>query len=96
MEIGLARITVQNTFCGNCMTSIEKRIKEVHQIKNVYLHPKDSLVTFNFANANQISKVLNILTALGYPEQGDHMIKDHCIPPFCNCEKQNIELVKAS
>jgi len=84
MNTGLARITTQNSFCKKCINPIKNKIMEITNIKNVYLYPSGSLVVFNFNNANQISEVLNVLTALGYPEIGEQ-VSIYKQQPLCCC-----------
>lgn len=81
----LARIPVQKPFCENCIPMIAASIKQVDAIEQVYLDPLTAMVTFYFITANQVSEVLNLLIALGYPPQGDPMNQDHKTDPICNC-----------
>jgi len=82
METSLARIFVQNKFCTNCVDTVKTKMMEVQNISNVIVYPQDALVVFNFKRANQISEVLNTLTALGYPPQGDKIENDHYQTPM--------------
>ncbi|MEO9513575.1 MAG: heavy metal transporter [Flavobacteriaceae bacterium] len=84
MKLSLAKIPVQNKFCGKCSSQIKSELLKIRDITNVYLYPTDSLVVFSFVKANELSTALNILTALGYPPQGDR-IKNKCQVPFCSC-----------
>lgn len=85
METSLARIFVQNKFCNHCVDKVKTKMMEVQNISNVIVYPQDALVVFNFKRANQVSEVLNTLTALGYPPQGDRLEKNGCQTPLCNC-----------
>ncbi len=87
MTTSLARIVVQNTFCTNCIVPIKNKIMEVEHVKNVKLFPEDALVVFNFNRANQISEVLNTLTALGYPPKGDRVSQQYVNKTLCKCFK---------
>ena len=85
MKPGIARIFVQNSFCGRCMTTIKKKVLEVPDVQNINLYPSDSLVVFNFMRANQVSEVLNTLTTLGYPPKGDNVSCLQHKTPTCSC-----------
>ena len=94
MEIRLAKITVQNILCDTCILFIKKRLKQIHNIQSMQLCRENSTLVFSFTSANQLSNILNTLTAMGYPEQGDKITTESLKTPFCNCNVQ--ELVKAS
>ncbi|WP_350284461.1 cation transporter [uncultured Croceitalea sp.] len=87
--MSIARIPVQRSFCGRCSDRIKEALSAISDISNVNLYPMDALVVFNFVSANEISKVLNVLTELGYPEKGEkttismvHAIHcNGCFPP---------------
>jgi len=83
MKTGIAQIEVQQSFCNRCAIKIKEALLKIEDITNVYLYPKDSLIVFNFVKANEISKALNLLTELGYPEIRE---KGNCNNrPFCDC-----------
>lgn len=84
MITSLARIPVQNTFCKSCIAPIKKKLQEIERIKNIALYPSDSLVVFNFDSANQVSEVLNTLTDLGYPPEGERT-NNNDVTSMCNC-----------
>lgn len=79
-----ARIEVQQGFCRNCSSCIKKELQVIENVKNVRLYPKDSLITFNFLNAEKLSAALNVLSNLGYPEKGDR-ISNECLSSLCRC-----------
>lgn len=84
MKLSLAKIPVQNSFCGNCSTQIKTELLKIHDITNVQLYPSDSLVVFSFVKANELAMALNMLTALGYPPKGDRIANKHSLP-LCSC-----------
>ncbi|MFD0861567.1 hypothetical protein ACFQ1M_05070 [Sungkyunkwania multivorans] len=83
---GLAKIFVQNTFCNQCTTTIKNKMVQEQEVRNVILYPSDSLVVFNFKRANQLSGVMNMLTALGYPPKGDRITSANTAVALCQCE----------
>ncbi|PWL38689.1 hypothetical protein DKG77_10600 [Flagellimonas aquimarina] len=84
MKLSLAKIPVQNRFCRKCSSQIKSELLKIQDITNVNLYPTDSLVVFSFIKANELSVALNILTALGYPPQGDR-VNAKFISPICSC-----------
>ncbi|TMU55135.1 hypothetical protein [Flagellimonas algicola] len=84
MKLRLAKIPVQNRFCNNSSAQIKSELLKIKDISNVQLYPTDSLVVFSFIKANELSRALNILMALGCPPQGDRMERD-IISPLCSC-----------
>jgi len=89
MRTGIAKIPVQNSFCERCAEVIKNRILKDQSVQNLILFPSDSLITFNFNWANQVSEVLNILTRLGYPPEGDEVTTSSYTLPFCKCKNKN-------
>jgi hypothetical protein len=85
MQISLARIFVQNSFCAQCVDTVKTKILEVQHVSNVIMYPSDSLVVFNFNKANQLSEVLNTLSILGYPPLEDTVENHHSETPLCTC-----------
>lgn len=86
MKTNLARIPVQQSFCSCCAHKIREALSAIEDISNVCLYPNDALVVFNFVRANEISKALNVLTDLGYPEEGEIVDRNGKIPN-CGCRK---------
>ena len=84
MKTSLARVFVQTPFCKGCISALEAKVLAVNNIKHVRFFLKDSLVVFNFNKANQVSEVMNTLSASGYPPIGD-VINDFEINSKCNC-----------
>lgn len=85
IKSGFAKIPVQNSFCTECSKKIKTELLKIRDIKNVYLFPIDSLVIFSFVKANELSRALNTLTALGYPTKGDSINAKNYEHPFCSC-----------
>jgi len=85
MKTSLARIFVQNPFCKGCISSLEKKVLQVDNVKHVRFFMKDSLIVFNFNRVNQVSEVMNILLTAGHPPQGDIVSNDFKINSHCNC-----------
>lgn len=86
MKTSIARIPVQSSFCVRCSHKIKAALLEIDDISNVRLYPMDALVVFNFVRANEISKALNVLTSLGYPEEGEKN-NDDVVIPMCRCNE---------
>ncbi len=86
MKTSFARIFVQNSFCTLCKDAIKKKVMEVKDVQNIALYPSDSLVVFNFMRAHQVSEVLNTLTDLGYPPEGDPYPAMGATKPICQCK----------
>ena len=86
METNLAKIPVQQSFCSSCADTIKAALLKIQDISNVYLYPKDALVVFNFVRANEISQALNVLTAMGYPEEGE-IVDNNSNIPLCSCRE---------
>lgn len=74
MNHNIARIPVQNSFCKKTCDRIRVEIEKVLNSNSVFFYPSDALVVFNFKKANELSEVLNVLTALGYPPAGDNIL----------------------
>lgn len=89
MRTGIAKIPVQNSFCEGCAEVIRKRILKDQGVQNLVLFPSESLIVFNFNWANQVSEVLNILTKLGYPPEGDEITTSSYRLPFCTCKSKD-------
>ena len=82
--ISTAKIEIQQRFCKSCSASIKKELQVIEQVENVRLYPKDSLITFNFMNAEKLSSALNVLSRLGYSEKGER-IKEESLKSLCSC-----------
>ena len=67
----IARIEVQKSFCQDCGRKIRQELLKIEDINNVALYPESTMVVFSFFRANELSKALNVLTELGYPEVGE-------------------------
>ncbi len=85
MKTSIARIYVERPFCFDCSISIKKKINEASSIQHLKLQHEASLVAFYYSHVNQVSTVLNTLTALGHPEIGEHK-NEHSFEPFCQCQ----------
>ncbi|NHF58323.1 hypothetical protein FK220_003150 [Flavobacteriaceae bacterium TP-CH-4] len=86
MKQQIARIQVQNNFCERCKSSIQTKLTKIRDVSNVRLYPKESLVVFNFFRANELSDVLNALTEMGYPEEGERINRDTLLrSKWCMC-----------
>lgn len=85
MKTSIARIYVEHPFCVDCSITIKNKITEISNIKIQSLQAHNSLVAFYFNHVNQVSSVLNTLTALGHPEAGEHQ-NEHSFEPFCQCQ----------
>ena len=83
-KTNLARIPVQQSFCIGCAGKIKEALSAIEDISNVHLYPGEALVVFNFVRANEISQALNVLTDLGYPEEGE-IVKNNSNIPRCSC-----------
>lgn len=81
--MSIAKIEVQQSFCKNCSKCIKKELQIVKDLKNIRLYPKDSMITFNFMEANKLSEALNILSNLGYPEMGERTMTNQ--RSLCSC-----------
>lgn len=85
MTTNTAKIPVQQSFCITCADTIRKALLDIQDISNVYLYPKESLIVFNFIRANEVSKALNVLSDLGYPERGEIVNRpNHPSFPCCS------------
>ena len=67
----IARIEVQRGFCSQCSNEIRKALQKIKAIGNVVCYPQSAMVIFSFSKANELSKALNVLTEMGYPEIGE-------------------------
>ncbi len=85
MKTSIARIYVEHPFCFECSISIKEKINETSRIKHLRVQHDASLVAFYFNHVNQVSSVLNTLTALGHPEIGEHK-NVQSYEPFCQCK----------
>ncbi len=85
IKTGIARIYVQGNFCNNCGSYIKKELLKINDVSNVYLRPRNSLIVFNFVRANEISNVMNLLTALGYPPKGENPSEIYKSESQCIC-----------
>lgn len=81
----MARIEVQQAFCAACSVGIERELRNIDELENVRLYPKDTLITFNFFRANKLSEALNALSEIGYTEKGEKIIKTQLPSINCNC-----------
>ncbi len=88
MKTSLARIFVQNPFCKGCISQLKNELLQVENIQHVRFFLKDALVVFNFNKANQVSEVMNILLAAGYPPKGDMISNDFKTKATCSCMLQ--------
>ena len=67
----IARIEVQRNFCQQCGGRIRQALQKIDDIGNVIFYPDSATVVFSFYKANDLSKALNMLTEMGYPEVGE-------------------------
>jgi len=67
----IARIEVQRNFCQQCGGRIRNALQKIDDIGNVVFYPDSATVVFSFYKANELSRALNVLTELGYPEIGE-------------------------
>ncbi len=82
-----ARIAVQRSFCQDCGRKIRRELLKIEDISNVALYPECAMVVFSFFRANELSKALNVLTELGYPEMGEVSVSGNQDPQLCgNCQ----------
>ena len=83
----IARIEVQRSFCQECGHKIRRELLKIEDISNVALYPESTMVVFGFSRANELSKALNLLTELGYPEIGEVSANENKAPQLCgNCQ----------
>ncbi|NER14360.1 hypothetical protein GWK08_12980 [Leptobacterium flavescens] len=69
--MGRANIPVQNLYSDCSAVEIRKGLSEIENISNIYISLEDASVIFNFKRANDLSKVENQLSFLGFPPQGE-------------------------
>lgn len=82
----IARIEVQQNFCDACGETILYELDEIEGVSNIIVYPTNAVIVFCFSRANELSKALNILTKLGFPEIGDDPILEHKnAHKECNC-----------
>ena len=74
MKSHTARIPVQQSFCQRCAETIKNVLSQIEDVTHVRSYPEEALVVLNFIRANEISKVLNALSDLGFPERGEERI----------------------
>ena len=83
----VAHIELQKSFCQNCSHKIRHELQKIEDIANIVLYPDSAIVVFSFFRANELSKALNVLTELGYPEIGEDPLTGHFNSPIaCDCQ----------
>ncbi|AKA36508.1 hypothetical protein [Flagellimonas lutaonensis] len=87
MKTSLARIEAQNAFCPKCSNKIKRALQKIKDISNVCAYSSDSLITFNFIRANELSVALNTLAELEYPPKGDKIERGNYVHQLCACIK---------
>lgn len=80
-----AKIELQKRFCESCSLCIKNKLSTIEDINGLELFPDKSLVNFNFTKANILSRVLNILSSVGFPEKGECKSKNKSSNSICKC-----------
>lgn len=82
----MARIEINETFCKTCSLKIKNRLQNNNTVKNIKVYPENSLITFNFTSANELSNALNTLSEMGFTEKGDKNCKSKLFAiSSCEC-----------
>lgn len=66
-----SKIRIQNLKCGGCAHTIKTRLEAIKGICEVDVNNTEHLVEFNHENAAQLQTVIETLSTLGYPAEGD-------------------------
>ena len=62
---------IQNLKCSGCEHTIIKNLSNIGGIKDVFVNVEDSSVSFRHKLVDQIDRVANELSKLGYPVLGN-------------------------
>jgi len=65
-------IVVQNLRCGGCANTITKKLASIEDVKDISIAIETSEISFETENEITITKVIEQLKALGYPEETKH------------------------
>ncbi len=66
----LTKVTIQNLKCGGCESTIAKKLKDLHGIKDISVDINNCTVSFRYETKDGINTVTKELTKLGYPITG--------------------------
>lgn len=83
-------IYIENLKCGGCANTIKNGLISIENVTNVIVDVEKSLVTF-FANKDDLKKVKEKLSKLGYPEVGDKNTVLHKAKSFVSCAVGRID-----
>ena len=74
------KINVENIKCHGCANTIRKEIAKLDGVMEVEVDVENACVTVDFDEAVQNkAHVINRLTKLGYPEQGENSVKSKVV-----------------
>lgn len=81
----MTTLEILNLKCGGCANSIKKGILTIEGVNEVSVDLETSKVTVNTVDEQQVLKVKEKLSSMGYPEVGDANTVLHKAKSFVSC-----------
>lgn len=69
-------VLVDNIKCGGCAHRIEQKLTDLRGVSEVEVKVEEGAVSYQVEDAIAEEKLLNTLTSMGYPKQGESTVID--------------------
>ena len=78
-------LEIQNLKCGGCAHTIINKLNELERIADIEVNNDNNSVTFNYTTEQDLERVNNLLSKLGYPIVGDSNTLTKKAKSFVSC-----------
>jgi copper chaperone len=82
---------IQNLKCSGCKHNIMRKLTTIGGIKDVFVNMEDSSVTFSYKVEDQMDRVCNELSKLGYPVVGEKNSLRKKARSYVNCAMGKVQ-----
>lgn len=85
MEIQKAQLTIQNLKCHGCAHTITTQLSKLETITEVTIDNETNSVSFSYGNPTAYNAVVEKLSSLGYPIEGETNALHKKTKSFVSC-----------
>lgn len=78
-------VIVQNLKCGGCATTITNKVSEIEGVSNVHVDVDTAALTFEINKEKDMKLVIDRLSEIGYPIEGDENSLMQKAKSFVSC-----------
>lgn len=78
-------VIVQNLKCGGCATTITNKVSEIEGVSNVHVDVDTAALTFEINKEEDMKLVIDRLSEIGYPIEGDENSLMQKAKSFVSC-----------